>query len=169
MNDLYPLIGSVLKTTAERWRQLAEELPAHVFSRKPNPDRWSAQECLQHQIDTEKVFSFRVQCFLEGRDFPNFDPDTEGSKSALSRSAREMVEEFQELRAVAIEAIRNLSNEDMHRSARHSELGPVTLQELLYEWAGHDLIHLAQANRSLMQLFILNSGAWQTYYTKYLY
>ena len=38
--------------------------------------------------------------------------------------------------------------------ARHQELGPVTLEQLLHEWAAHDLMHTVQAERALMQPFI---------------
>jgi len=168
MNAHIPEIFAVLKTTAERWNHLTDSLPTDLLSRRPVPDTWSARDCLQHLIDTEKVFLYRVQCFLEGRDFPNFDPNVDGSKPVADRPAAELAREFAVVRQNAIGVLQKLSEEDLDRRARHSDLGLVTLREMLYEWAGHDLMHLSQVNRALLQPFLLNCGPWKRYYTKYV-
>ena len=61
---------AVLASTPARWTQLAEALPAELLARPPAPGEWAALECLQHLIDTEQVFQFRVRAFLAGQDFP---------------------------------------------------------------------------------------------------
>jgi hypothetical protein len=33
------------------------------------------------------------------------------------------------------------------------------------EWAGHDLMHLVQAERAVMQAFIPGSGPWRRYFS----
>ena len=48
--------------------------------------------------------------------------------------------------------------QDFNRTAEHSELGTVTLGQLLHEWAAHDLNHTIQAERAVMQLFIEGCG-----------
>ena len=53
---------------------------------------------------------------------------------------------------------------DLNKGSRHKELGPVTMSELLHEWAGHDLMHTVQAERALMQPFIRGCGPWQVYF-----
>lgn len=40
----------------------------------------------------------------------------------------------------------------------------MTLRELLNEWAAHDLMHLVQAERAVMQPFIPDSGLWRFYF-----
>ena len=58
-------IHSVLKTTPERWLNLAEMLPAGLMNARPAPSEWSASECLVHLADLEVgVFQFRVQAIL---------------------------------------------------------------------------------------------------------
>jgi hypothetical protein len=54
--------------------------------------------------------------------------------------------------------------EDLTCTAKHSELGTVTLGELLHEWAAHDLMHTEQDERARMQPFILGSGPWRPYF-----
>ena len=53
---------------------------------------------------------------------------------------------------------------DLSCTARHSDLGIVTLEELLHEWAAHDLMHTVQAERAILQPLILGSGPWRSYF-----
>jgi hypothetical protein len=75
-----------------------------------------------------------------------------------------MAAEFARLREGSLEALKKVSEADLLRKARHSELGMVTLGELLHEWAAHDLNHTVQAEKALMQPFIAGSGAWRVYF-----
>jgi hypothetical protein len=47
----------VLSTTAERWERLAESLPVDLLQRSPAAGEWSAVECLQHLVNTERRVS----------------------------------------------------------------------------------------------------------------
>jgi hypothetical protein len=94
---------------------------------------------------------------------PNFNPDSEGSQQGEIQPV-ELARTFSRLRGDSLQLLGELKDEDLSRSARHKELGPVTLEQLLYEWAGHDLMHTVQAERALMQPFIQGSGAWQPFF-----
>ncbi len=165
MNDPLPPTRAVLATTPARWQALAEALPEHLLACGPAPGEWSALECLQHLVDTEQwVFPVRVRAFLEGRDFPAFDPDAQGTKPDARADGRELAARFADLRARSLEALAAVSRADLARMARHAELGPVSLAELLHEWAGHDLMHTVQAERALLQPFIEGTGPWRPYF-----
>jgi hypothetical protein len=130
---------------------------------------WSALQCLQHLVDTERwVFPRRVGYLLAGQDFPAFNPDSEGSALDASLSAVALAAEFARLRAESLPIVAGVSPADLDRRARHSELGLVSLRELLHEWAGHDLMHTVQAERALMQPFIRGCGPWQPYFREHL-
>ena len=64
--------------------------------------------------------------------------------------------------------LEKLSPADLERTARHGELGPVTLSEMVHNWAAHDLNHTVQAERAMMQPFIQGCGPWQKFYTDHL-
>jgi hypothetical protein len=68
------------------------------------------------------------------------------------------------MRVASLELLARLTPADLSRTARHSELGSVTLEQLLHEWAAHDLMHTVQAERALMQPFIAGSGPWRGYF-----
>jgi DinB superfamily len=167
--DTLTSVRAVLSTTAARWTSLAEKLPADLMSRQPAAGEWSALECLQHIIDTEReVFSHRLQAFLDGRDFPGFDPSTQGTTGSIARPATALAAEFAGLRAANLTLLATVKPSDLARRVRHQELGPVALADMLNEWTCHDVDHLMQAERALMQPFIASSGPWKSYFVKHL-
>jgi hypothetical protein len=164
MYDVLSSARAVLAATPARWASLADAAPTDLIAMPPQPGEWSALECLQHLVDTEPVFAFRVEAFLAGRDFPGFDPDAEGTRPDPNRPAAELAAEYARLRAASLAALARLRPDDLGRPAVHQELGRVTLSELLHEWAAHDLMHTVQAERALMQPFIRGSGPWRGYF-----
>ena len=55
-------------------------------------------------------------------------------------------------------------DEHLDLRVRHSDLGPVRLREMLYEWAAHDLMHTVQAERAIMQAFLPGTGPWREFF-----
>ena len=158
-------IRSVLATTPDRWLALTREVDSELLGRAPAPGEWSALECLQHLVDTEEtVFQARVDAISGGRDFAAFDPDADESAPAPAGSAPELAARFAAQRARGLERLARLTPADLGRTARHMELGQVTMAELINEWAGHDLMHTVQAERALMQPFIAATGPWRRYF-----
>ena len=158
-------ILSILSTSGNRWLSLTENLPAGLLARRPAKGEWSALECLVHIIDAEcSVFPVRVRAILAGQDFPSFSPDAQDSKPDLQESALELAREFFVLRQENLRLLETLTPADLLRTARHAKLGPVTLAQMLNEWAAHDLDHLIQAERAVMQPFIAACGPWQVYF-----
>ena len=169
MDDLFVSARAVLAATPPRWEQLARSLPAELLARPAAPGQWSALNCLQHVIDTERfVFPARVGAFLAGRDFDAFDPDRQGSVAQTGQPSAALAAEFAAVRAESLRLFDSLTPADLPRQAVHAELGPVTLSQLLHEWAGHDLMHTVQAERALMQPFIEGCGPWLGYFTEHV-
>lgn len=164
MKDLLISASAVLSANPARWAGLAQAVPAGLLTAPPAPGEWSALECLQHLVDTEPVFQFRIDAFLAGRDFPAFDPDSQGTKPDPRRTPADLAAEYTRLRLASLEALSRLAPADLDRQSVHQELGRVTLSELLHEWAAHDLMHTVQAERALMQPFIRGCGPWQSYF-----
>ena len=158
---LLPQIRAILTTTPARWLSLTELVPSELLTRPPAAGQWSAAECLRHLLDVERsVFPTRVRAFLAGQDFPGFDPDAQPPVD-LGHPA-EMAREFATLREQSLALLAQLTPADLTRSARHAELGSVTLGDRINEWVAHDLNHTVQAERALMQPFIAGSGPWRS-------
>jgi hypothetical protein len=163
--DILTAASAVLRVTPARWNELTRSVPDDLLMRAPASGEWSALDCLQHLVDTERwVFPARVLALRMGKDFPAFDPDSQGTKPDVSMTPADLAAEFAQLRGEGLAALAKVTLEDLERRARHAELGMVTMSELLHEWAAHDLMHTVQAERALMQPFIAGSGPWQPYF-----
>ncbi len=162
MDNTLKYAQSILTRTPMRWQDLAQFVPGDLLSRPAASGEWSALQCLQHLIDTEDVFPLRVKRILAGQDFAAFNPETQGRKP--SANIGEMAAQFALQRNQSLDVLATVKVDDLTRQARHSELGLVTMSELLHEWAGHDLMHTVQAERALMQPFIDGCGPWRRYF-----
>jgi hypothetical protein len=169
MIPLFRSVLPVLETTPQRWMHLAEKLTADLFRREPTPNEWSAYDCLRHIVDTERsVFPARVGFLLRGEDFPAFNPGEEGKEPRGNITPIELAAEFARLRAGSLALLSKIGEADLKRTARHQELGMVTLGEMLHEWAGHDLMHTVQGERALLQPFIDGCGPWKPYFSDHI-
>jgi len=164
MDELLMWVRSVISTTPERWQRMTQVYPIELLTAPPAPKEWSAVECLVHIIETEKVFNTRLEAFLAGHDFPAVNPDQQGSKRDPSLTLSGLAAEFALMRQASLKALEAITLADLDRCVRHAELGPVTLGQMLNEWAGHDLMHTVQAERAMMQPFIEGCGSWQIYF-----
>ena len=169
MIPLVRLVFPVLETTPQRWISLAEKLTPEQFQRKPAPKEWSAYDCLRHIVDTERsVFPARVGYLLRGEDFPAYQPDKEGKEQKTAPTPVELAGEFVRLRAGSLALLSKVTVADLERTARHQELGMVTLGEMIHEWAGHDLMHTVQGERAILQPFIDGCGPWKRYFSDHI-
>jgi uncharacterized damage-inducible protein DinB len=158
-------VHAVLSSTSERWQRLVSTLPADLLARPPAEGEWSALECLRHLLDTERQnFPVRVRTFLAGEDFVNFDPN-QPHDDTDAQTPEQLVAAFTLARQKSLILIRELLDDDLSRTAQHPRFGTVTLEQMLHTWAAHDLNHTIQAERALMQPFMLGCGPWRTFFT----
>lgn len=169
MQNLLEELHAVLASTPLHWKRLTDSLSAELLTRPPAAGQWSALDCLRHLYDTEVyVFPPRVEAFLAGRDFDAFDPDTQGTPPDRFPTPAALADAFAQRRAEGLNILGRVTPVDLTRTARHSELGRVSLSEMLHEWAGHDLMHTVQGERALMQPFIAECGPWRIYFTDHI-
>jgi hypothetical protein len=163
------LVGStmaILRIDGERWHALGIGLDRELLARPPAPGEWSALQCLSHSTDTEAtVFATRVRAILDGRpELVYYDPDTQSTPVTADTDSAALAERHRALRDESLALLATVTEADLERTARHLELDPVSLRELLNEWVAHDLMHLVQAERAVMQPFIPASGPWRPYF-----
>jgi hypothetical protein len=161
--DLVSRTIAVLRVDGARWHAIATGLDRDLFLRSPGPGEWSALECLGHAADTEAaVFAARVRAILAGQpSFAAFDPDTESTPVTAATDPTVLAQRHALLQGESLALLATVTAADLDCTARHADLGPVTLRELLNEWAAHDLMHVVQAERAVMQAFIPGSGPWR--------
>ncbi len=165
MSDLIAQTINVLRVDAGRWQSLAM-LDRELLDRQPAPGEWSALQCLGHATDTEAaVFAERVRAILTGQpELRSYEPDIEATPVTAETDPSSLAEKHAALRLASLELLATATEADLDRTSRHLDLGAVSLRELLNEWAAHDLMHIVQAERAVMQAFIPGSGPWRHYF-----
>lgn len=157
IDELAPA-AALLATTPDRMRALFTALPPDLLRRRPREGEWSALQTLEHMAETEsEVFTRRINAFLAGEaSFPNYEPDPAGDADPAA-----LLDALESARRHNLELVGRVSAADLDRRARHAQLGEVSLRTQLLEWAAHDLNHVIQAERAVMQPFIAGSGPWR--------
>lgn len=169
MENILEVVQHILRTTSVRWLNLTQSLPPNLLKRPAGPGEWSAHECLQHMVDTERsVFPVRIRAFLAGQDFPAFAPGNYGEEPEADLAPVDLAAEFARLREQSLILLQTLTAADLPRQARHKELGLVSLSEMLHQWAAHDLMHTVQGEQALMQPFIEGCVPWRKYFSKHI-
>lgn len=157
-------VQAVLSTTPERWQRLVSTLPVDLLTRPPAAGEWSALNCLQHLLVAEQqVFPVRFRAFLTGQDFSDFDPDQPHAELD-AQTPEQLVATFAQYRQESLTLFKQVKDDHLTRTVQHPKLGTVTLTQMLHTWAGHDLMHTVQAERALMQPFMLGCGPWRAFF-----
>jgi DinB superfamily len=161
MTDLLDSAPRLLSTTVARWRSLVDAAPEELLRRPPAPGEWSAAECLDHLLQTERVvFGWRLRAILEGRDLVAFDPQRPPGPNP-ERTPAEQVAALAAERDENLAVLRGLTPADLERASRHPEYGMMPLRVVLSAWAAHDLQHTVQAEEALMQVFLPGTGPFR--------
>ena len=165
VTDIQPAMG-LLEKTPFLFETLLRDLPADLLRWKPSPDRWSVSEVLAHLADIEQLYSERVHRFVE-EDLPalrKYDQATSAGGDYSRGSAGEHLARFTATRRAIVAFLKTVPASAGARTALHSELGSITLSQMLNEWASHDLGHLRQvAELYRAHAFHLHSGPFQKY------
>ncbi len=140
-----PCLG-LLEATPGILRGMMSEMTDEDDRWKPAPDRFSVAEVLAHLSHSEThCYRMRLDRFLaETR--PTFEPDDAQMYLDLYRDAnpREAFDRFDERRKANVAYMRRLPSDAGSRVALHLEAGEITLNQMLHEWALHDLGHTRQ-------------------------
>jgi uncharacterized damage-inducible protein DinB len=147
-NGLLPGILERLAGTPARLRAMIGGM-----SSTPAESGWSAAKELGHLSDLEPLWLARVHDLLQGKadltpaDLTNrATTDSDHDQQSLAT----LVDRFASARSSLVDALRNASDADLERSARHPRLGtPMRLIDLAYFVAEHDDHHLARLRELL--------------------
>ncbi len=145
MSDKLPCLD-LLEATPAILRGLMAEISEEDTRWKPPNDRFSIAEVLSHLSHSEgHCYRARVDRFL-AEDYPEFEPDDAQMYLDVYRNAdpEEDFAHFEDQRETNLELLRGLAAETGNRKALHRSAGEITLSQMLYEWALHDLGHIRQ-------------------------
>jgi len=138
-----------LSDTPEVLRLVMAGLTEEQTLWKPAPDRWSVAEILEHLSHVEgHYFRAALDTLLCGEDalIEPYNQELYAAKGTYAgREPEESFAHWEEQREDNVAMMRTALEPDaLSRTARHPELGTFTLEDLLNEWAIHDLGHVRQ-------------------------
>jgi DinB superfamily len=135
-------------------RDLVADAGALIESR-PEPNEWSALECLGHIVDSELIASVRYRWILAEDQPPLVGYEQGLWVSGLAHGHDDpalLLELFTALRRSNLDLWARRSVEDRARVGIHVERGPESYELTFRLVAGHDRVHLGQARRALDQV-----------------
>jgi DinB superfamily len=136
----------LLEATPTILRGLMAELTEEDVCWKPAPDRFSVGEVLAHLSHAEGYcYRARLDRFMKEEN-PEFESDDAQFHLELYSQAdpEDAFDHFEEQRETNLEFLRDLPKNSGARKAVHQKVGPITLEQMLHEWALHDLGHVRQ-------------------------
>lgn len=137
--------------TPARMRALIDSAGADLRTR-PAPGEWSVLLCVAHLADAELVWSGRYRFVLahDRPDLPGYDQDLFIDRlHADDDDPSAHAALFEALRTSNLELWRRATPEMKARIGLHGERGPESFELMFRMIAGHDRVHLDQAERAL--------------------
>ena len=138
-------------STPARIRRLITDAGDDLRTR-PEPKEWSVLECVGHVLDGEIVMTGRYRWVLSHDEPELVGYDQDLWVDGLHHNADdpdELVSTFEALRAANITLWRRTSTTDRARVGVHRERGRESYELMFRMLAGHDRVHLDQADRAL--------------------
>lgn len=123
--------------------QFYNSIPEHLGTYQYAPDKWSIKQLLQHVVDTERIFAYRLLCIFRGEQqaLPGFNENlyAEAAK-AEHRTLQEIQEEFASVRYSTNQLLKSGTKEDFSKFVIASG-NKITGRALSYIIFGHAMHH----------------------------
>lgn len=139
---------TILETTPGKLRREISSMSARQIRTRPAAGKWSVREILAHLDDVEELgMRARVAAMVE-RDRPVlefFDQEKRARDLGYDRKdPLRSLGHFIRQRRANVRWLRTLKPAQLKRKGHHQTVGEITAEEMIYEWAFHDLGHLKQ-------------------------
>lgn len=150
--NLPTALRAILRATPAFFDHLARTVDESTWRTRPSKNEWCLTEIVCHLRDVEVEVNLpRLRKMVD-----ESNPFIAGQDTDIWAEERRYIEQdyIQALKAFTTARLEVLTEldymdpQDWSRSARHSIFGPTTLHEIIQIMAGHDKLHIQQANRS---------------------
>ena len=138
----------ILSSTPEKIRREIASMSLREMKTRPAPSKWSVQEVLAHLDDVEEIgMRARVAAMVEQDNPTLLSIDQEARAKQLAYNRKDPWKSLAGLerqRRANVKWLRKLRPAQLKRKGIHEEVGEISVEELVTEWAFHDLGHLKQ-------------------------
>ena len=135
-----------MKENLTNLKKLIYNLPEEKLLYRYAEGKWTIKEILVHNIDDERIFTYRALCYARNdqTELPGFDQDDYAAFSgANDRSPDSIFEEYEAVRNSTIALFQNLPEDALMRSGSlENNTNRRTVRAMIYHIAGHELHHI---------------------------
>ncbi len=137
-------LSDLLTSGLDRFNEILTGVDDDMGLYRYQNDKWSIKEVIQHLIDSERIFAYRILRFAreDTTDLPGFDQDIYVSNSdADNRTMKHLVSELNTVRKSSCDLILGLSHDQLQNigTANGYEFSANVIAFIL---AGHLIHHL---------------------------
>ncbi len=137
-------LKSVLNEQSKESEEFFNTIPQEKYHYKYGEDKWSIKEVIQHIIDTERVFNYRVLAFARQdiHTLPSMDENSYTKNSrADSRIWQDLINEFIAVRNSTISLFNSFSSEQLDAVGKSGDF-EMSVKAYGYTIAGHLAHHI---------------------------
>lgn len=158
----------ILSTTPEKLNREISTLSRREMLAQPARNKWSVQEILAHLADVEEVgMRSRVAAMIEQENPTLLTIDQEARAIQFKYDTidpRRSLASLERQRRANVKWLRKLRLSQLKRKGLHQQVGRITAEELITEWAFHDLGHLKQILEIKRYALYPRMGKMQAFY-----
>jgi hypothetical protein len=135
----------VLASTPSVMRAMLAPLSDELIA-APDADGWSARDVVAHLMQRqEPAIAGRIRAILAHPGGPIPPVPDDRLDEARSQPFEKVLAEFEQGRAPCIALLRTIPQDQLSLRGLHSELGELSIADVIHHTAYHDLVHIAQA------------------------
>src|SRR5579862_1730164 len=162
------MVLDVLSTTPQKLAKELSVLSRREIITRPAEGKWSVQEILAHLADVEElVMRARVAAMIE-QENPMLSPfDQEARAVELEYDkidARKSLASLVRQRRSNVRWLKKLRPAQFKRQGNHEGVGVISVEDLVTEWAFHDISHLRQILDVKRRLLFPHMGNMRAFY-----
>ena len=119
-------------------------VPKEKLEYRYQPEKWTIKELLQHIIDTERIFMYRLLRIARNDKtaLPGYEQDDYVEPSeANSKTLEELIKEFTITRLYSINLVNSISDENL-KSLGTASASPVSARACAFILLGHSIWHI---------------------------
>ena len=139
---------TILGSTPDKLKREISLMSLKEMKTRPAANKWSVQEVLAHLDDVEEIgMRARVAAMIEAQNplLPSFDQEKRAEEMKYNRKhPLKSLASLSRQRAANVKWLRTLKPAQLQRRGTHQKVGEISVEQLVTEWAFHDLGHLKQ-------------------------
>ncbi|MFN0274784.1 MAG: DinB family protein [Chitinophagales bacterium] len=139
--NLIQILKNQIKETVSFLKSIPEEKLNHSYA----AGKWTIKQILQHMIDAERIFSYRLLRIARNdkTPLPGFDEEEYAREAFVDERKFEiMIAEFEIVRSSTLLLLETLNENEMNRIGTASNQ-PASARSISYIIAGHELHHIS--------------------------